>query len=75
MARASGRPRAVALRPGAAPVVLPLLGVAVAQGSADPAAELDLHGGGARVASSTVGRLTLIDGGRDEVGARPPDLT
>ena len=70
MARTSGRPRAVALQLGAASVVVSLLGVAVAQGQADPPAELDLRGGGAWVASSTVGQLTLIDGGTAEVAAR-----
>ncbi len=70
MARTSGRPRAVARQLGAASVVVSLLGVAVAQGQADPPAELDLRGGGAWVASSTVGQLTLIDGGTAEVAAR-----
>src|SRR4029453_7892484 len=63
-------PRAVARQLGAASVVVSLLGVAVAQGQADPPAELDLRGGGAWVASSTVGQLTLIDGGTAEVAAR-----
>jgi PKD domain len=70
VARPSGRPGAAALQCGAALVVCSLLGVAVAQGEADPPAELDLRGGGAWVASSTVGQLTLIDGGTAEVAAR-----
>ncbi len=70
MARPSGRPRAAALQFGAALVVCSVLGIAVAQGEADPPAELDLRGGGAWVASSTVGQLTLIDGGTAEVAAR-----
>ena len=37
---------------------------------ADPPARLHLQGGGAWVASSTVGQLTLIDGGSAEVVAR-----
>ena len=70
MARSSGRPRAAALHCGAALVVFCLLGVAVAQGEADPPAQLELRSGGAWVASPTVGQLTLIDGGTAEVAAR-----
>jgi PKD repeat protein len=70
VARSSGRSPAAALQVGAALVVFSLLGVAVAQGQADPPAQLDLRGGGAWVASSTVGQLTLIDGGTAEVAAR-----
>jgi hypothetical protein len=44
--------------------------VAAGGGSAVPPAELDLRGGGAWVASSAVGQLTLIDGGTAEVAAR-----
>ena len=62
--------RTSGLKLGAGLVVCSVLGGLVARGDASPPAELDLRGGGAWVASSTVGQLTLIDGGTAEVAAR-----
>ena len=58
--------------PGAAAVALCAVTAVVAAGGegVDPPATLDLRGGGAWVASSAVGQLTLIDGGTAEVAAR-----
>ena len=44
--------------------------VAAGWEGAVPPAELDLRGGGAWVASSAVGQLTLIEGGTAEAAAR-----
>jgi PKD repeat protein len=57
------------------PLVVTLLGgglavAAVAQADAEPPLQLDLQGGAAWVASTTVGQMTLIDGGSAEVVAR-----
>src|SRR5262245_55636781 len=60
----------VALRLGAALVVCSVAGGLVASAHAEPPSSLHLHGGGAWVASSTVGQLTLIDGSTAEVVAR-----
>src|SRR5262245_3542047 len=62
--------RTTGLKLGAGLVGCAMLGALVARGDAAPPAELDLRGGGAWVASSTVGQLTLIDGGTAEVAAR-----
>ena len=62
--------RAAGLKLGAGLVGFAMVGTLVAQGDAAKPAELDLRGGGAWVASSTVGQLTLIDGGTAEVAAR-----
>ena len=62
--------RTMGLKLGAGLVGCAMVGALVAQGDAAPPAELDLRGGGAWVASSTVGQLTLIDGGTAEVAAR-----
>ena len=62
--------RTTGLKLGAGLVGCAMVGALVAQGDAAPPAELDLRGGGAWVASSTVGQLTLIDGGTAEVAAR-----
>ncbi|HEY7073018.1 MAG TPA: hypothetical protein VH479_23025 [Acidimicrobiales bacterium] len=58
------------LKLGAGLVGCSVLGALVARGDAAPPAELDLRGGGAWVASSAVGQVTLIDGGTAEVAAR-----
>src|SRR5262245_57077799 len=62
--------RTTGLKLGAGLVGCAMLGALVARGDAAPPAELDLRGGGAWVASPTVGQLTLIDGGTAEVAAR-----
>jgi len=62
--------RTTGLKLGAGLVACAMVGALVAQGDAAKPAELDLRGGGAWVASSTVGQLTLIDGGTAEVAAR-----
>ena len=63
--------RTTGLKLGAGLVGCAMVGALVAQGDAAPPAELDLRGGGAWVASSTVGQLTLIDGGTAEVALSP----
>ena len=57
------------VRAGGVLVVCALAGAVVARADAEPPAVLDMEGGGAWVASSTVGQMTLIDGGSAEVVA------
>ncbi|HET6954840.1 MAG TPA: PKD domain-containing protein [Acidimicrobiales bacterium] len=62
--------RRATVRAGAALLACSVIGAAMAQAESEPPARFDLAGGGAWVASSTVGQLTLIDGGTAEVAAR-----
>jgi PKD repeat protein len=72
--RTTRGPRAVRggalLRTGAALTTCAVLGAVVVQARTDSPARFDLQGGGAWVASTTVGQMTLIDGGSAEVVAR-----